>query len=802
MRRINVGVLMAILSSVLLLFSASAQAELDHLKCYKFKDALKLRGPKQPWLNLEGPHFGAENCRIVGAFRLFCVPVSKSVTGDIQRKLVPPGGRFEDFAPVAFPGGEEIAQEKICYKIKCEEKSPTPPNPELEITDQFGSRIATKLHPFLLCGPAVKGSTTTTTMGATTTTTTTIPSVCGDGIRSPGEECDDTATPSGCDDTYQCVAAGLTSECTCLPPCELNPVPNGLKLSSELTSGICGCTLSSPDEAMCGSPSKIGDLACGKVYVGGGLSAVRPGLAPDGATTYVEFPVCGGTQLLIGPSVGTSPKDCSFGAGETGGPCSFGPTLPIEILTPAISSCVLNTLKENVKGVFDAATGHVTMSVEVTSRIFLTGDMIKATCFGGPHHGSPCSRHSTAKRGGTCEDGTLQDSPCTSDADCEGGGACVGVCGACSNDDTPCQDNTDCTGGGVCRGVCADEAEGECDDSGERCRLKGVCDGPVYPGLLCATSEDCFGLCVGGSTPGNFCAGDSQCYGGMCANRDSCMGTCIGGGNPADLCTDDSDCDVGTCGFSDCPTGTCVHVGGPVQPCPTCVDESFNLVTDGSLGMCNLGANRGMACVSTNSLGLTTDCLPAGGPEEEVGADNVGLWLADINVTIPAITTGKAEMIADEDGRFCNFGRCVGGERSGEECDNGRGCPGGTCQKYCQVLGGADTVENDPDNDPTCDVDDDCIEAGMTSWRPCGQSDPGAFTGNVDGEVLGGPTVRRFIVEGGPAMAPVAVGDIWQSKLVAAFCIPRTGEPVMDNADSLAGPGAGSLQATLTLLGD
>jgi len=469
-----------------------------------------------------------------------------------------------------------------------------------------------------------------------------------------------------------------------------------------------------------------------------------------------------------------------------------------------MSTCVLNTLRENVKGVMDPTTGDSTVSVELTSRVFLTGDLIKSTCLGGPNHAAPCSRQGVAKRGGTCEGGVLQNAACASDADCEGG-ICIGICGACTNDGSSCQDDSDCTGGATCEGLCADEADGECDDTGESCRLKGICVGSANPGLECQTSDDCSGFCVGGSVEGRLCVRDTQCRGGTCTNRDACMGSCIGSSIPGEFCIDDSDCSAGTCGFSDCPTGTCVQVGRPVQPCPTCVDENHRPVTDASTpGTCNLGASKGEACVSTNSLGLTTDCLPVGGPEEEVGEGNTGTYLADIDVTIPAITTGKAEMIADADGTFCNFGRCVGGADDGKECNNGWSCDSGVCQKYCQILGGADKGVDeggtDPNNDPTCEVHDDCTEPGVTTWRPCGQSDPGAFTGDVDGQILGGATVRRFILEGEPAPAPVEIGEIKEAKLVAAFCIPRTGDQAIDNAGSLPGPGSTSLKGTFELL--
>jgi cysteine-rich repeat protein len=143
-------------SILALLSTASAQnAELDHLKCYKVQDPLRLKGPKASWLDLDGPQFGLENCKIVGGFRLFCVPVTKSVTAALQGKLIP-GGSLTDLSPFAFAGYAE--EDRICYKIRCDDKLPSPPNPSQEVTDQFGTRTVEKLKPFLVCGPAFKGA--------------------------------------------------------------------------------------------------------------------------------------------------------------------------------------------------------------------------------------------------------------------------------------------------------------------------------------------------------------------------------------------------------------------------------------------------------------------------------------------------------------------------------------------------------------------------------------------------------------------------------------------------------------------
>jgi hypothetical protein len=137
--------------------TAPAQTE-DHLKCYKVKDELILKPPagadaEPEWLKLTGTQFGEESCKIVGGFRLFCVPVAKDINHDPRMKLrsetgVPP----YYVTPEPFVG--PVEEDKLCYKIKCEEP---PPGGSQEVTDQFASRTVERMKPFLVCGPAVKG---------------------------------------------------------------------------------------------------------------------------------------------------------------------------------------------------------------------------------------------------------------------------------------------------------------------------------------------------------------------------------------------------------------------------------------------------------------------------------------------------------------------------------------------------------------------------------------------------------------------------------------------------------------------
>jgi hypothetical protein len=107
----------------------------DHLKCYKVKDELKLKGI----VDLEGPTppFTLEQGCKIGKAKKYCVPVMKTVQ-EANVQVVP--------AP-----GQDLLDDRVCYKIKC---------PKVEITqtaeDQFGQRTFTKFKAAEVCTPAIR----------------------------------------------------------------------------------------------------------------------------------------------------------------------------------------------------------------------------------------------------------------------------------------------------------------------------------------------------------------------------------------------------------------------------------------------------------------------------------------------------------------------------------------------------------------------------------------------------------------------------------------------------------------------
>jgi hypothetical protein len=132
---------------LLLTLAAPGGAQVsDHLKCYKVKDALALKGT----VDLDTPQFGLDpGCKISRA-KLFCVPATKTNIAVTNKKTEQP------ITPLPIGGGASGARpdDRICYKVKCPEPFP----PDTQATDQFGTRTFTKFKTQLLCTPAFKGS--------------------------------------------------------------------------------------------------------------------------------------------------------------------------------------------------------------------------------------------------------------------------------------------------------------------------------------------------------------------------------------------------------------------------------------------------------------------------------------------------------------------------------------------------------------------------------------------------------------------------------------------------------------------
>jgi cysteine-rich repeat protein len=161
-----------------------------YLKCYKAKDPLALRGPAPAWLELDAGGLGDSNCRIVGGFRMVCVPVAASLTAPIEGRL--DSGPYMPITPITLPTEEVLGQDRLCYKIRCIE--PAGIDTETAFTDQFAARKLSRYKALFTCGPA-------------------IASLCGDGNVDFGEDCDDGNRTSGDCCSATCRYEAVTQSC-------------------------------------------------------------------------------------------------------------------------------------------------------------------------------------------------------------------------------------------------------------------------------------------------------------------------------------------------------------------------------------------------------------------------------------------------------------------------------------------------------------------------------------------------------------------------------------------------------------
>ena len=167
--------------------SSAAAQPVDHLKCYKMKDPLKLSATA----DLNTPSLGVDpNCKISKA-KFFCVPGSKTNVAAVDKSTGNP--------ITLLPIGGSNPGKRVCYKIKCQSQAPDQP-----LADQFGARTVGKLKASLLCTPASTTTTTTTvTIPTTTSTTTSITAIPNDfdadGVLNESDNCVFTPNPAQTD---------------------------------------------------------------------------------------------------------------------------------------------------------------------------------------------------------------------------------------------------------------------------------------------------------------------------------------------------------------------------------------------------------------------------------------------------------------------------------------------------------------------------------------------------------------------------------------------------------------------------
>jgi Putative metal-binding motif len=167
---------------------AVAQPVSDHLRCWKVKDPVKLKGV----VDLDSAAHGLDaGCKISKTV-LYCTPATKTVVEATNQATKTP------IDPLPVTGSDPGA--RVCYKVVCPKREV----PSEIVTDQFGNRTLVPGRTSMLCTPAVTGVPTTTT---SSTSTTTLPGCTDADLDSFCAETDD------CDDGNAGVYPGAPEAC-------------------------------------------------------------------------------------------------------------------------------------------------------------------------------------------------------------------------------------------------------------------------------------------------------------------------------------------------------------------------------------------------------------------------------------------------------------------------------------------------------------------------------------------------------------------------------------------------------------
>ena len=211
---------------------------------------------------------------------------------------------------------------------------------------------------------------------------------------------------------------------------------------------------------------------------------------------------------------------------------------------------------------------------------------------------------------------------------------------------------------------------------------------------------------------------------------DSLPKRCNGGPNPGGSCLNNTNCS---------PGGTC-QTDGAIQPCPIC---------NPTTSLCNGGADDGLPCTPENSASLgaayptSHDCRPN---PPSLGGLPIGFALSTGTQTKVATSLGSQPGQARV---FCGF---------------------------CASTAGA--FEGPPSH--ACTADTDCTSTG---FGVCRQRTDGAFSNPIATSISATGAAAGCLSDGGPH----------PSTLVSVFCVPATGNLLVDSSGDLPGPGAVAL---------
>ena len=332
------------------------------------------------------------------------------------------------------------------------------------------------------------------------------------------------------------------------------------------------------------------NLACGGLYTGGGSSGVPlPFPVPDmGSSLTAVSCVGGGPSLTLSQLTSTqtgSKRNCT----ATG--CLFGPPLPIpNSATTPISLCVINTVSQNGTGTANCSTGASSLSLPLTSELFLTGDLFPNAP--GIQSCPVCNK--------TCNAGTNATGPCNTDADCPGAGG------------------GSCAGSNVCHGGPNNGASCVPADSPVDSSFPTTHDCPPTTTLSIGSLPIAFALSTGTRTEtGQTLAGPNS----LCTGDMTPFGCCTGAGTGA--CTSMSRVFCGFCRDVDA-AGTGCFEGAPAAQvaCP----HNSACLSAGNPYLCCSGPNAGSCDLGPKACTASSQCTDGNGTWPNCQQHNPGAF--------------------------------------------------------------------------------------------------------------------------------------------------------------------------------
>jgi hypothetical protein len=563
---------------------------------------------------------------------------------------------------------------------------------------------------------------------------------CGNGVREPGEQCDDGNLASGDCCSSACAQDAAGTSCS-----------DGLFCNGpDSCSGAGLCTVHAGDP--CAGPD--GDADCSETC--SETADACSGNDPDG-TTCRDGTFCNGADLCVAgactshagdPCDGPDgDEDCSESCSEAEDSCTVadpnGTACDDRTFCNGGDTCAAGSCSQHAGDPCDGPDGDVDCAE--------TCSEADDACTAADPDGSACTDALSCNGTDTCAAGLCaahQSSSCTGidgDADCAE--SCSDSVAGCAGNDpagAPCDDGVFCNGADFCsNGSCSVHAgnpcpgpdgDGNCSEScneaAAACTAADPAASPCDDGLFCNGADTCAsGACsqhAGNPCPG--ADGDANCSESCSESAEACTAADANGS----ACSDGLFCN----GADTCASGFCSNHAG--DPCPgpdgdaNC-HEVCNLAADACSGADPAGSpcNDGIFCNGADACVAGSCSFHAGNPCD--GSDGDVDCSEMCNETADACSGPDPNGTTCDDAIFCNGSdKCSGGSCSthtGNPCTGADG--DGNCAESCSETTETCTA---PDIDgSTCTDGLFCNGADKCSGGSCTQH-TGSPCAGADGD--------------------------------------------------------------------